>query len=191
MMIFADYKVAILISLGLFLIFGSILYWTSQPLICECGYIKFWYANPVGSGNSQHIADWYTFSHVIHGFIFYWIAWLIGRKRGWPVWFMLLLALGIEMGWELFENSNFIIDRYRSATVSKEYFGDSVLNSVSDVLAMVIGFIIAWRLPAWLTVLILVGLELYVGYMIRDNLTLNIIMLIYPAEFILRWQQGA
>ncbi len=182
---------AALVSILIIAVFAVLLYLMGQPLICECGKIKFWHGPTVlTSENSQHISDWYTFSHIIHGFVFYWIARLLGRKQGWSVGFMLILALIAETSWELFENTDFIINRYRAVTISYDYFGDSVINSVGDVLAMAAGFIFARRAPVRLTILFLVGMEAFVGYWIRDNLFLNIIMLIYPFEFILEWQRG-
>jgi len=144
----------------------------------------------VSSENSQHLSDWYSFSHIIHGFIFYWFFWRIGRKRGWSLGLRFLLALFVEVGWEIFENTDFTINRYRETTISLDYYGDSVINSVFDALFMVLGFWMAWRMPMWTIVLIAIGLELFVGYYIRDNLALNIIMLIYPFKAILRWQGG-
>jgi hypothetical protein len=159
-----------------------------QVPICKCGYVKPWHGVVFSSENSQHISDWYTFSHIIHGFAFYGLLWLIGRR--WPLGLRLVLAIVLESSWEIFENTDLIINRYREVTISLDYYGDSVLNSVCDVLAMVAGFLIASRIPVWGSVALTVLLELFVAWFIRDNLTLNIIMLIYPLERIKRWQAG-
>ena len=157
-----------------------------QIPICKCGYVQLWHGVVFSSENSQHVSDWYTPSHVIHGFAFYGLLWLIGRR--WPLGLRLVLAMMIESGWEIFENTDLVINRYREVTISLDYYGDSVLNSICDILAMVGGFFLASRLPVWGTVAATIGLELVVLFFIRDNLTLNIIMLIYPLDSIKVWQ---
>ena len=159
-----------------------------HPPICKCGYVKWWHGVPLSSENSQHISDWYTFSHVIHGFAFYGLTWLVARRQS--LGRRLLCSLLLECGWEVFENTDFVINRYREVTISLDYYGDSVLNSVFDVAAMVAGFFAAAWLPAWGTVLLVLAFEAFVGYSIRDNLLLNIIMLLYPLDFIKKWQGG-
>jgi len=179
-----------LITLAMLAVFVLILHQLGHVWMCECGYIKLWHGVTYSSENSQHLSDWYSPSHVIHGLAFYWILRGLGRRFHWPVGVNFLIALGIEIAWEVFENSDFIINRYREATISLDYYGDSIINSVMDVLFMALGFLLAWRLPVWASILLVIVLELVVGYWIRDNLTLNIIMLIYPFDAVLRWQQG-
>jgi Protein of unknown function (DUF2585) len=160
-----------------------------HPLICKCGYVKLWHGEISSSENSQHISDWYTPSHLIHGLLFYALLWLVARR--WPVGFRALVALAVEVGWEIVENTPWIINRYRGTTISLDYFGDSVINSASDAIAMLIGFWLASKLPVWASVAVIVAAELIVGWFIRDNLTLNVIMLVWPVDAIRVWQGGA
>jgi Protein of unknown function (DUF2585) len=168
-------------------VMAAINWWGGRLLICACGYVEFFHA-ALDAGNSQHIADWYTLSHIIHGFLFYGVGALALKGR--PPGERLILAVAIEAAWEVFENSPMVIDRYREATIALGYTGDSVINSVSDVAWMALGFAFARRVPVWVTISVAVAFELLALAVIRDNLTLNVLMLVHPFEAIKAWQAG-
>jgi hypothetical protein len=142
----------------------------------------------MSSENSQHISDWYSLSHVIHGLLFYAGTWWLFRQ--WSFGDRLALATLVESAWEVLENTPWIINRYREGTVSLDYFGDSVINSLSDIGMMMVGFWLAARLPVRLSIGLALLLELIALVAIRDNLTLNVLMLLWPIEAVRDWQAG-
>src|SRR3990167_11287026 len=180
------YRVMIIWLLLVAIVTGAIEYSTGRALLGPDGLFGWWDGNIWGSENSQRVADAYSFSHIIHGMIFYWFLWLVARKV--PVKYRFIMALVLEAAWELLENSPIIIDRYRAATIAQGYVGDSVLNSVSDVLMAGLGFVIARYSRVWATVVLIVMMELGCLFWIRDNLTLNVVMLVYPIESLKVWQ---
>ena len=180
-------RVATLAILVMLMLVAAIELTMGRQPMCTCGFISLWHG-PVDSQNSQQISDWYTFTHVLHGIAFYGLLFLAARRLPVPV--RLLIAVFLEGAWEIAENSPFIIDRYRTATFSLDYYGDSIVNSVSDVVAMMLGFWMARRFPVWVTAVCVVAVETVLALVIRDNLTLNIIMLIHPVDAIKHWQLG-
>ncbi len=168
---------------------AAILLAMGRPPICTCGRVTLWVSSSTSPETSQMLADWYSASHLVHGFLFFGLLWLVARRL--PVATRLLIAIVIEASWEIAENSPWIIDRYRSATAAVGYSGDSVLNSVSDIVMMIAGFLLARRLPLWASIVVVILLELIPLIVIRDNLTLNIIMLLRPSDAIRTWQTGA
>lgn len=150
------------------------------------GRFGWWEGDVWSRENSQRVADPYSFSHFIHGILFFALLWWGARRM--PLRRRFLIALLLEAGWEVLENSPIIIDRYREATIAIGYVGDSVLNSCCDVVMMVIGFLFAWRMRPRVSVAVVVAMEVVCLFWVRDNLTLNVIMLVHPVEAIKAWQ---
>ena len=154
--------------------------------ICSCGSVDLWVGARDSPKTSQMLLDWYSLSHVVHGLLFYALLWVLLRR--WPVASRFVAAIFIESAWEVIENTPFVIERYRETTAALGYSGDSVINSVSDILMMCVGFYAARRLPVWASVVLLIVLELVPLFVIRDNLALNIINLIAPIAALQGWQ---
>jgi hypothetical protein len=167
---------------------GGIELWMGRSPLGPDGKFGLWEGDIWSSENSQRFADPYSFSHLVHGILFYGFLWLVARKL--PARYRLLIALAVEAGWELLENSPLIINRYREATIALGYTGDSVLNSLSDILMMTIGFLFAARVRTWISVAAIVVMEVGCALWVRDNLTLNIIMLVHPIDAIKAWQMA-
>jgi hypothetical protein len=185
---------AILASVAISIVAVVILLAMDRPPMCECGYVKLWHGDINSMGNSQHIADWYTPSHIIHGPIFYAFGWLLFHKwkiggKGAVKW-GLPFAVFLEAAWEVLENTPFVIDRFRSVTANWGYSGDSVLNSFADIGWMAVGFYLAMRLPIKLTIVLAIIGEVVAGLVVRDGLTLTVIMLLFPIDAIAQWQAG-
>jgi Protein of unknown function (DUF2585) len=147
-----------------------------------------WAGDVNSSHNSQYMTDPYTFSHITHGMLFYGLLWLCARKL--PLRLRTLIALFAESTWEVIENTDMVIQRYRAATISLHYYGDSVMNSMCDILACMAGFGLAYLLPPRVSIIAVILLELTLALWIRDGLVLNIIMLIHPVPAIRSWQSG-
>ena len=171
-----------------FALAAAILLAMGRHPICTCGSIDLWVGGRDSPRTSQMLADWYSLSHIVHGLIFYAALWLIFHR--WPVARRFLVALIVEAGWEVIENTPMVIDRYRETTAALGYTGDSVLNSMSDIAMMCVGFLAARRLPLWASVLLLLALEVIPLFVIRDNLALNIWNLLAPNAQVAAWQAG-
>ncbi|HEY8750804.1 MAG TPA: DUF2585 family protein [Tepidisphaeraceae bacterium] len=180
---------SLLIIAGIMLLTAVIELAMGRLLISKSGHVRLWAATNT-SELSQQIADAYSFSHLIHGFLFYAVLWMIFRRRL-PWINRLILAVIVEAAWEVIENSPFLINRYRTATISLDYYGDSILNSMFDILFAILGFVLAARLPVWVTIATTIAIEVTLALTIRDNLALNIIMLLHPFPAIKHWQTSA
>lgn len=168
----------------------AVLHHLGQPFIAASGRVLLWVGNPFSPDTSQHLTDWYSFSHIIHGFIFFWL--LKGLAPRLPLPARLLIAMGIEIAWEITENSPAVIRHYRQQAIAAGYVGDSILNSVSDTVMMSSGFVFASRVRARIVIALALALEIFTACMIRDNLTLNVLGLIAPPiPGIHEWQAGA
>jgi len=177
-----------LIALAILVAAAAILLAMGRNPICTCGTIAFWVGERDSAETSQMLADWYSLSHIVHGLLFYAALWLVAGR--WPVEWRFLVALLIEASWEVTENTPMVIDRYRATTAALGYTGDSVINSLSDILMMALGFLLARKLPLWAAILLLVALEIIPLFAIRDNLTLNVLALIAPNHALQAWQSG-
>lgn len=173
-------------ALAILIAAGAVLLTMGRSPICPCGRVALW--GPVGPTQSQMLADWYSFSHMVHGLLFY--AVLSRAVPRWSAGRRFTLAVLVEAAWEILENTPMMIDRYREATIALGYTGDSVINSLSDIAMMALGFLAARRLPVWSSAVLLVLLEVIPLVAIRDNLALNILMLIHPSDTIRAWQAG-
>lgn len=172
----------------------AVLHGFGQPLIAASGHILLWVGDPRSVDTSQQLTDWYSFSHIIHGFIFFGLLRLVMPQL--PLAARLLIALGVEIGWEITENTPAIIQHYRKQALAAGYVGDSILNSVSDTVMMSCGFFFASRVRARLVIALALALELFTAAAMRDNLTLNVLGLIAPSDWapmraIHDWQAGA
>jgi hypothetical protein len=183
-----DWRRALSASVALLILSAVILFAMGRIPICACGFVKVWHGVVQSSENSQHLTDWYTFSHVLHGFVFYAFLWWAAPQ--WTLTQRFIAAVALEAGWEIVENSPMIINRYRTATAAFDYYGDSIINSIADIIAMMAGFFAASRLPVAASIGFFLGIEGAMLWAIRDNLTLNVIMLVWPIEAIKTWQGG-
>jgi hypothetical protein len=175
-----------LLTLVIFGAAAAILLAMGRNPICTCGTVDLWVGARDSPKTSQMLADWYSLSHIVHGLLFYVLLWLVARR--WPVERRFLAALLVEAAWEVTENTPLIIDRYRATTAALGYTGDSVINSLSDITMMALGFLLARKLPVWAAIVLVLALEVIPLFTIRDNLTLNVWQLIAPNKALQAWQ---
>lgn len=179
----------ILIALAALAFQAGVLYALGQPLLCACGHFQLWEGDVTSSGLSQQLTDWYSFTHIVHGILFYLLASIAAPRL--PVAQRFLIALSLEVGWEIAENTPFAIKFYRKQALAQGYAGDSVVNSLVDTLTMAFGFFLAWRLPVAIVVALAAMLEIGLALAIRDNFTLNVLNFVHPFDAVHRWQSGA
>lgn len=188
MTLIGSMRCAGLVAVALVALQALVLYLFGQPAMCDCGYLKLWEGVVLSPGNSQHLTDWYTPSHVIHGVLFYAVLALLFPRLSLSMRF--LLAVALEAGWEIVENLPQVIEHYRQQALAQGYVGDSIVNSVSDSLAMIAGFFAAQRLSVGISVVLVIALELLVLFFIRDSLALNVLGFFYVPEWLASWQLG-
>lgn len=181
-------RLPILASIATVAAAAAVLLAMGRPAICTCGQVDVWVSSAASAKTSQMLSDWYSASHIVHGFLFYGMLWLVARR--WPAEWRLSVAMLIEAAWEILENTPLIIDRYREGTIALGYTGDSVLNSMSDIAMMGAGFLAARKLPVWASLILVGMLEIVPLMVIRDNLTLNVWMLLAPNDAVRAWQAG-
>lgn len=160
-----------------------------RTAFCTCGTISVWTADAWGPENSQQLFDPYTFTHVTHGVLLYALVRIVAGGLSLPTRGVLVVL--IESAWEILENTERVIERYRAETMALGYYGDSIFNSVGDILACMVGVVLAARLPVRSTMTLVIGMEVVLTVWIRDSLALNVLMLLYPIEAVKRWQLGA
>ena len=166
----------------------AILRWEGSVWFCACGEIQVWVAAAQSSHTSQHLLDPYSFSHVQHGLVLFCVVSWLAKKWHWK--WQLWLTVLIEAGWEILENTPWVISRYRESTAALGYTGDSVLNSVGDILSCAAGFMIARRLGWNATWVLFAAIEALMLVTIRDSLLLNVLMLVWPLEVVKQWQMA-
>lgn len=181
-------RAAVTVYLMILVAAVATLYFQGRVFWCQAGDLIPWSWNIWSTHNSQHIIDPYSFTHVLHGVLEFWLIGLVFRRM--PIVWRLALAIFIESSWEVAENSAMVIERYRAATISLDYFGDSIINSIADILCCATGFVIAYNLRFWRSLTLFLTTEVILVLWIRDSLLINIVMLIYPIEAIKVWQIG-
>lgn len=178
----------VLTAMGIALLAAMVLASQGRVLWCQAGDYLPWSFDIWSTHNSQHLLDPYSFTHMLHGVAEFWILFLLFGKV--PVRWRFVIAVAIEACWEIAENSTFVIERYRAATISLDYFGDSILNSLSDITFCATGFVVASKLRFWRSLILFAATETILVLTIHDSLLINILMLLYPIDAVKHWQMG-